>query len=279
MKIKTIAVMSALMIAMLSGCGTGDKKVDTSSAAESKAYESEISSEVKEVTESTVETEESTLDVIEEQFAESVVDLTLSTDKREIKIGDDDSEVIFVARDIMESHTVELIDADTGKVVGEMLDDAEFEKSGDDIMGDAWYSLRYKLDDTFPTDPDVSEDRKYHFYARYIDGETEHCSDEVEITVYESFTDKELEKMEEARNRLKELRESEEYKALDDEEQKEKLLERLHKLEAEGIIDKDGIHTNIEENSITYYSCGIPVVIMLEPMPWEKDGGLRESIN
>jgi hypothetical protein len=281
MNIKTLALLSALTITLFSGCSKSenDSNGDNTSSEDSKVTVSDTQGSVEEKLESTVETQEESSKATEEIFTESVEDLYLAVDKKEIKIGEDDSEVIFVARDIIEPQKVQLIDADTGEVVGEMLDDAEFEKSGDDISGDCWYSLRYKLDDTFPTDPDVSEDRKYHFYARYIDGETEHRSDVVEITVYEGFTDKELEKMEEARNRLKELRESEEYKALDDEEQKEKILECLHELEAEGIVDKDGIHMNTEENRITYYSCGIPVIIMLDPMPWEQDGGLRKSIN
>jgi hypothetical protein len=273
MKMKTIAVLSALMTVILSGCGTGDNKEDASSAVQSKSVDTAVSSEVLEVTESAVETEESTVDIPEEQFTESVEDLALFTDKRDIKIGVDDSEVIFVARDIIDEQKVELIDADTAQVVGVMLDNGEFEKSGDDIMGDAWYSLRYKLDDTFPTDPDVSEDRKYRFYARYIDGTIEHRTNTAEIIVYESFTDKELEKMDSARNKINELQVSEDFKAMDTNGKKEKMLECLRQLEDEGIVDKGSIHAS--DDSVTYSSCEIPVVVMLEPMPWQVDSRYR----
>ena len=62
MKMKTIAVLSALMTVILSGCGTGDNKEDASSAVQSKSVDTAVSSEVLEVTESAVETEESYYD-------------------------------------------------------------------------------------------------------------------------------------------------------------------------------------------------------------------------
>ena len=72
---------------------------------------------------------------------------------------------------------------------------------------------------------------------------------------------------------------TEEYKNLDTAGKKDKLVEFLHELEDEGLVDKDSIYANDE--NVTYSCCDIPSIIMLEPMPWEKYGNSdpEQSIN
>lgn len=260
-----VAIISFLSIAVMGGCGTSG--VGVSDTAVSSAAQTEVS-DVAEITESSAaeevssKTEESSA-VEEELFTDSVEDLGLSVDKKDICIGKDDNEIIFVVRDIIEPHKVELVDEDTGTVVGEMLDDADFEHSGDDIMGDAWYSLRYRVDDTFPTDPDISEDREYHYYARYIEDSKEHRSNTVKIFVYENFTDSELDVMQTVNDKISEVMDSEEYDELDIEEKKERVLTVLDGLEEQGLIDKGSVYSN--DDMISYSVGGISSGIMLKP--------------
>ena len=274
------AVLSALLLSSCSSDNDNSNKDTPSTAPETTAVQQEDKASSTEASadapESDAEEPPVKIEKKKPQIDESVTDLYLSVDKRQICIGEDDPEIIFVARDIEEKHEVELVDEDTGEVVAQMLDDAEFEISGDDIMGDCWYSVRYKVDDTYPTDPDVSEDREYRYYARFIDGTTEHRSKAVEIEVYETFTDSELDKMQEADDKIKELMNSDGFSELELEEKKEKLLTLLHELEEKGIVDKGSIY-DIDDH-VAYSSCGIPSHIILSPMPWQ-DGTLDGVID
>lgn len=254
---------AALILALLAGCGA--KEIDDSSSAESKA---ETTSSKADTAESESEASEADVSSVAEtdevQITESVTDLTLAVDKDSVCIDTDDNEIIFIARDILDDTSVELIDADTGDVIGTMLDDADFEHSGDDIKGDGWYSLRHRVDVDFPTDPDVSEDRDYHYYARYIDGTTEHRSQEVEIFVYESFTDKELDNMQTVDNSIQELMKEEGYGDLSIDEKREKVVALLKEFEADGLIDKGSIYPYGDNISFTYCD-GVGSVVMLKP--------------
>lgn len=266
-----LAVLTLLgTAAFLTSCG----KPAEEDASHKETASSAVTIVSEEKAESTVSAEEpsseepssaaeDTSSASEAVFENSVQDLFLSADNREICIGEDDNEVIFVARDIIEPQEVELIDEDTGKAVGTMLDDADFEHSGDDIMGDAWYSLRYRVDDTFPKDPDVSEDKEYHFYARYIEDGTEHRSDTLKITVFETFTDAELDRMESVRNAVADVMKSDGFSELDIEGRKEKVIAALSELEEQGLVDKGSIMAN--NDMISYSVNGITSGVMVKP--------------
>lgn len=259
MKKVYILILTALVAAAgASGCGA--KEGGDSSAASSKAETTAQTSAVSTAAEEGSSPEESSAS--ETEISESIHDLFLVPDHNTVRIGEDSNEVIFVARDIPIDAEVELVDGDTGEVVGKMLDDADLENSGDEIKGDGWYSLRYKVDIDFPSDPDVSEDRRYHYHARYVDDTIEHRSDDVEIFVYESFTEKELDTMETVDNAVHELMQSDGYKAMGDEEKRDELIALLTSLQEEGLIDKDGI--NEDGDFISYSINGLPTFIMLK---------------
>jgi hypothetical protein len=259
MKTRVIMVLVLLLLsALISGCGSNGSK-NTESSEEKTSSSSSVNTESDTEAES-AETNEDIPDSISDTAIE---DLNLFADKKEICIGKDDNEVIFVAGDISEPYKVELVNADTDETVGEMLDDAEFERSGDDIMGDARYSLRYKVDDTFPTEPDVSEDRTYRFYARYTDGNTVHRSNTAEVFVYETFTDKELETMDTVDSQIEELVGSDDYLMLDTEGRKEKVTALLEELIEQGLVDKGSIAST--EDIISYSVGGVSSGVMLRP--------------
>lgn len=261
MKKRFFSLISVVLAAAVVFGGCGENDADDSSSAVSSAETTSAQTEAPAETSEAEESSEPETD--EPEITDSVTDLFMAVNKDSVCIGEEDNEIIFVARDILIDAVVELVDADTGEVVGIMLDDADFPNSGDDIKGDAWYSLRYRVDVDFPTDPDVSEDRDYHYYARYIDGTTEHRSDVTEIFVYESFTDKELDEMETVDNSIQELMQSEGYEDLSIDEKREKMVALLEELEAEGLIDEGSIYPYGDNISFTYCG-GVGSVVMLK---------------
>ncbi len=245
-----VFIVSLVLSTVITGCSDNSVRSDTSE----KKTLSEISSNAD---------PESISDSAEDLQVKSVVDISLYVDKREILIGEDDSEVVFLAKDIVGSHKVELINADTGCSGGEMLDNGDFSGSGDEIKGDAGYSIRFRVDDTFPSDPEVSEDMTYHYYARYMDGDIEHRSETVDIFVCERFSDKELASMDTVDSQIESLLDDEEYKMLDTDGRKEKVINLLKEFEKQGLVDKGSILSS--DDIVSYSVGGMSSGIMVKP--------------
>ncbi len=199
-------------------------------------------------------------------------DVLLYTNNSEITIGTDDSEIIFSAQVGTESspETVELVDADSGEVVAELYDEADYVKYGDSLKGDGVYNCRYTVNTDIDTDPETSQEAYYHYYARFYDADGEHISDTVEIFVLEQFTDKELEDMQAVDDALQQLMSDDDFKNGTVDERKVIVTELLNKLADEGTEDrpyslviKDSIYAGDE--TLTFeYTCHISSGVMLK---------------
>ena len=200
-------------------------------------------------------------------------DIFLRTNKADICVGTDDAGIIWYAEIPVdcEPEKVYLADADTGEVVSELFDEADYEKYGDTIKGDSVYNCRFTVNTDIDTDPDVSEDKYYHYYASFTENGTTHCSETIEIWVWEPFSDKELDDMEAADNAIIELTDSKEFKALSAEEKSEQMLSLLIELSEKGTADRP--YSLIDANSIyadgdmiSYqYACGVGGGVKLTP--------------
>ena len=198
--------------------------------------------------------------------ADAAIDIHLSASKDEL-LTDEDPEIIWSAMLPVECdpESVGLIDADTGVTVATLNDIADYKKYGGDIMGDGVYNCRFVVDTDINTDDDVSEQRKYHYYAEFSDEHGLHRSDAVEIAVYEPFTDKELEDMEAVDNVISDLLNDDDFKAQEKCVRMQRALDTLHTLSAEGtperpypLIIDDSICEEESAGIICYnYRCGI----------------------
>ncbi|MEE5992833.1 MAG: hypothetical protein V3G42_06290 [Oscillospiraceae bacterium] len=194
-----------------------------------------------------------------------LTDIHLRASQSEITVGEDDNEVIWYAEvppDCL-PETVALIDESTGEKVADLYDLADYEQYGDTIQGDSVYNCRFKVNVDIDTDPDVSEDAYYHYYAEFADEKGIHRSEPFQIWVLEQFTDKELNEMEIVDNAVSEMLNSNDFQKLTTDEKLKFSENRLHELEKQGYILKGSIHPN--EDSISFqYSCGIDSAVMLE---------------
>lgn len=146
--------------------------------------------------------------------------------------------------------------AETGETVAEMRDIADFANYGDSLMGDGVYCCRYTFDLDFGTDPDVSEDMTCRFYAEFYDQSGTHVSEFAEVYVYEPFSDKELQAMEEVDNAIDELLQSEEYKQMSNSEKFDAVKALLHELADRGFIKAESIYSDGEMVTFEYVGGG-----------------------
>ena len=195
-----------------------------------------------------------------------VYDIELSLDKTEILIGRDDPEVVICAVPEVSCKpvSVKLMDADTGEFICDLVDDCDYEAHGDDIQGDGWYCNRWTAPTDFGTDPDVSEEKTFRFYAEFARDGVLHRSETVELTVYEQFTDKELDGHQKVDDAVKALMQTDAWKQANTEQRSELAVACLEQLADEGLVVRESIHAG--EDVISYkLPSGIGCGIKLKP--------------
>lgn len=224
-------------------------------------------------TEQTTEAAKSETKPVSASDNEVKYDIFLRANKADIRVGTDDAEIIWYAEIPVdcEPEKVQLVDADTGEVVSELFDEADYEKYGDTIKGDSVYNCRFTVNTDIDTDPDVSEDRYYHYYACFTENGIIHCSETIEIWVWEPFTDKELYDMEAADTAISEFMASDVFSGLSTEEKSEQMLSLLLELSEKGtsdrpysLIDADSIYADGDMISFQY-ACGVGGGVKLTP--------------
>ena len=195
-----------------------------------------------------------------------ITDVELTLDKNEILIGQEDPEIVVRAVPAPECSpaSVELRDTDTGELLCLLVDDCDYEAHGDDIKGDGWYCNRYRVPTDFGTDPDVSEDKTFRFYAQFVENDVLHRSESVELTVYEPWTDKELDDRQKVDDATKALMETDEWKQADIDTRRRLAVECLQKLADEGLVVPESICESEDMVSWSVPSGGISC-IQLKP--------------
>lgn len=207
---------------------------------------------------------------------EAGFEIWLRASSTELLVGEDDDEIIWYAEipPDCEPEKVELIDADTNEVAAELFDEADYEKYGDTIKGDSVYNCRFNVNMDIDTDPDVSEERYYRYYASFTENGRTYLSDTVTIWVFESFTDKELDDMEAVDDAISEFMSSKEYESLSKEDQMAQAEALLRKLASEGtpdrpysLIEADSIFADDDMISFNY-ACGVMGGVMVSD--WDE---------
>ena len=187
-----------------------------------------------------------------------LTDIFLRASQSEILIGEDDNEVIWYAEVPVDCNpeSVALIDQNTGEKVADLYDLADYEKYGDTIQGDAVYNCRFKVNVDIDTNPDVSEEAYYYYYAEFVDEKGIHRSEPFQIWVLEQFTDKELNDMQVVDDAISEMLNSNDFQKLAINERVQFAEKRLRELESQGFIKQGSIY--IDDMNISFeYSCGI----------------------
>ena len=279
---KLLFMLSAILL--LSGCGHSEVMTREEELADEtvsdrlmEAVTEKAVTEPKQTsvqkTEQTTESKKSEEISLPSGESETMYDIFLRASNTEILIGNDDAEIIWYAEIPVdcEPEKVELVDADTGEIVKELFDEADFEKYGDTIKGDSVYNCRFTVNTDIDTDPNVSEEKYYHYYARFTENGVTHCSEAVEIWVLESFTDKELDDMEAVDDAVSELMDSNGFKDLSTEEKSEQMLLLLAGLSEKGtferpysLIKPDSIYASGDMISFQY-ACGVLGGVKLTP--------------
>ncbi len=136
--------------------------------------------------------------------------------------------------------------------------------NGDTIQGDSVYNCRFEVNTDIDTNPDVSEDVYYHYYAEFVDEKGIHRSEPFQIWVLEQFTDKELDDMQIVDDAIAEMLNSNDFQKLTLEEKAKFAENRLHELEEQGYIQKGSIQ--VSDSNISFsYSSGGGGAMMLKP--------------
>ncbi|MCH5192500.1 MAG: hypothetical protein J1F11_00960 [Oscillospiraceae bacterium] len=276
---KLISMLSAILL--LSGCGHSEVLIDDVERSDENVSDilmleeavTESGSDTAPENERPAETQKSETISLPDDNSETVYDIFLRASNTEIHSDPDEAEIIWYAEIPIdcEPEKVGLVDADTGEIVSELFDEADFEKYGDTIKGDSVYNCRFTVNTDIDTDPDVSEDRYYHFYACFTENGITHCSETVEIWVYESFSDKELYDMEAVDTAVSELMDSDGFNELSAKERSEQMLSLISELSEKGtpdrpysLIDPESIFA--DEDMISFqYACGVSGGVKLTP--------------
>ncbi len=124
--------------------------------------------------------------------------ITLSSSESDILSNSGSTIVYFYAMTDITTDSLSLVDAETNNIIATMLDDGNYNSSGDDMQGDGVFTCKLSID--------ISHENDYYFIALYENSSASSVSsNEVNIFVYEEFTDEELEEMEAVDDALYEL--------------------------------------------------------------------------
>ena len=189
-------------------------------------------------------------------------DIYLSSSENEIKAADGKKSVRFTAEVPADASEVFLIGSEDGSRT-EMLDNADYAGSGDDITGDGVFSCMLDID--------LSEPAEYTFRAECTSGSSTLRSNEITVTVYKGFDKSEVSDIKEVNRAVSELLKSDGFKALSREEKVSKACELLNELADNGtenaphsLVRKDSITVSGSNDVITYrHANGVIAVIDL----------------
>lgn len=153
--------------------------------------------------------------------------ITLSSSESDILAGTGYSTVYFYAMTDIATDNLLLIDMETDTIVATMVDDGNYNTSGDDMQGDGVFTCKLPID--------ISFEKDYYFYAQYQDSTMFSIdSNKVNIFVYNELTDEELAEMDAVDDSLYELISSSSFSNLSTTEKYNQTYELLLRLANQG---------------------------------------------
>ena len=168
--------------------------------------------------------------------------LNQHTRNAEFMENETDKKVIFTATCLKYSGSdVELIDAKTNEVVAKMLDDGNFDVSGDDLENDRTWSAVLSFENATVG--------SYSYYARLTDADgTVSTTKTFSVVIYDAVSDADAERMAEIAQKVGVLSSDTAFQNADQETRKQMADALFDQLIAEGYVKENSVNYDAEKH-------------------------------
>lgn len=177
--------------------------------------------------------------------------LNQHTGNAEFMEDETDKKVIFTATCLKYSGSdVELIDAKTNEVVAKMLDDGNFDVSGDDLENDRTWSAVLSFENAAVG--------SYSYYARLTDADgTVSTTKTFSVVIYDAVSDADAERMAEIAQKVGVLSSDTAFQNADQETRKQMADALFDQLIAEGYVKENSVNYDAEKHCYAYQCEGV----------------------
>lgn len=177
--------------------------------------------------------------------------LNQHTRNAEFMEDETDKKVIFTATCLKYSGSdVELVDAKTNEVVAKMLDDGNFDVSGDDLENDRTWSAVLSFENAAVG--------SYSYYARLTDADgTVSTTKTFSVVIYDAVSDADAERMAEIAKKIGTLSSDAAFQNADQETRKQMADALFDQLIAEGYVKENSVNYDAEKHWYAYQCEGV----------------------
>lgn len=177
--------------------------------------------------------------------------LNQHTGNAEFMEDETDKKVIFTATCLKYSGSdVELVDAKTNEVVAKMLDDGNFDVSGDDLENDRTWSAVLSFENAAVG--------SYSYYARLTDADgTVSTTKTFSVVIYDAVSDADAERMAEIAKKIGTLSSDAAFQNADQETRKQMADALFEQLIAEGYVKENSVNYDAEKHWYAYQCEGV----------------------
>lgn len=177
--------------------------------------------------------------------------LNQHTRNAEFMEDETDKKVIFTATCLKYSGSdVELVDAKTNEVVAKMLDDGNFDVSGDDLENDRTWSAVLSFENAAVG--------SYSYYARLTDADgTVSTTKTFSVVIYDAVSDADAERMAEIAQKVGVLSSDTTFQNADQETRKQMADALFEQLIAEGYVKENSVNYDEEKHCYAYQCEGV----------------------
>lgn len=177
--------------------------------------------------------------------------LNQHTGNAEFMEDETDKKVIFTATCLKYSGSdVELVDAKTNEVVAKMLDDGNFDVSGDDLENDRTWSAVLSFENAAVG--------SYSYYARLTDADgTVSTTKTFSVVIYDAVSDADAERMAEIAQKVGVLSSDTTFQNADQETRKQMADTLFEQLIAEGYVKENSVNYDEEKHCYAYQCEGV----------------------
>lgn len=183
------------------------------------------------------------------------------TSTPELNVGEDVDTIYFYLISGLDMDKIDVTD-ETGSVVTSLYDNGNYQNNGDSEISDGYYT------GILHVDTDVASE---HTYAILIEYDDQVYSASTTLSIFPTFTELNNDELNSIMIPIRELKESDDYRSLDDSERAEAILDILYGIADNGtedygysLIDSESIHYYADCRYVeftTYFDC--PVIIDL----------------
>lgn len=177
--------------------------------------------------------------------------LNQHTGNAEFMEDETDKKVIFTATCLKYlGNNVELVDAKTNEVAAKMLDDGNFDISGDDLENDRTWSAVLSFENAAVG--------SYSYYARLTDADgTVSTTKTFSVVIYDAVSDADAERMAEIAQKVGVLSSDTTFQNADQETRKQMADALFEQLIAEGYVKENSVNYDEEKHCYAYQCEGV----------------------